>query len=139
MVESENIFNRMFKFVIAFQSLLFFVFIMENINSLDEIELQLPFGEGTSTVNFYYLIGTILVILAIAILASVSIFGAGLNSTGSSLVGRVLGIITFVIILMFATMYYFNYLGWLGLVVQIFFYLIYGFKLTNIMGGENSD
>lgn len=135
----KNVFDKIFKWLIAFQSLLFFIFVMENINTLDYIELQLPFDEGESTVNFYYLVGSILVILAVAVLATVSIFGAGLNDVGSTLIGKILGIMSFIVLLMFATMYYFNYLGWLGLVAQLFFYLIYGFKLTSIMGGGLVD
>jgi len=132
---ANNTFEKIFNFVIMFQTFLFVMFILENINNLDNIQVSMPFDLSGGSVNFFYLIGIIIVLYGVVILASVSIFGAGLNATGSALVGKILGLFVFLTLMMLATMYYFNYLGWLGLVLQIFFYMVYAFKGINLMGG----
>lgn len=133
--EQENSLDKMFRGLILFQSLLFMFFILENINTLDNIELELPFSLGSANVNFFSLITTIIVVLSIVILASVSIFGAGLNASGSSLLGRALALITLSVLLNFASLYYLNQLSWLGSVLNIFFLIIYALKGLSLMGG----
>lgn len=133
--EQENSLDKMFRGLILFQSLLFMFFMLENINTLDSIDLELPFDLGSANVNFFSLITTIIVVLSVGILASVSIFGAGLNASGSSLLGRALALITLSVLLNFASMYYLNQMAWLGSVLNIFFLVIYGLKGLSLMGG----
>jgi hypothetical protein len=131
----ENTFEKIFNFVLMFQTFLFIVFILENINDLTNIEVAMPFDLSGGSVNFFYLVGVVIVLYGVVILASVSIFGAGLNATGSALVGKILGLFVFLTMMMLGTMYYFNQLGWLGLVLQVFFYIVYAFKGVTLMGG----
>lgn len=131
----ENVYERIYRGLILFNSVLFAMFFIENINTLDEIQLELPFDTGETTINFYSFITTIIAIFGIAILASVSIFGAGLNATGSSLIGKMISMLVLYSILSLATLYYFGRLFWIGDVFAIISIMIYGFKGLSIIGG----
>lgn len=133
-----NVINRMFQYVIFLQVFIFIVFFIENINTLNAIELELPDG-STSTINVYALLGSVIVIMGVMVLASISFFGAGINSEGTRIMGKIVFMLFIEALLSLGTIYYFVHLGWLGNVLTIMFLLVFGLEGIVTLGGESED
>lgn len=128
--------EKMFQFVVFFQSFVFVIFFIENINTLDEIQIELPDG-STDTLNLYSLLTGVIIVMGIVILASISFFGAGINEEGTKTMGKILFFLVVISLLSLGTSYYMVRLGWVGNVIIILTLLIYGLKGIETLGGES--
>lgn len=131
--------RRIFEFVFYIQFFMLMIFILENINDLSNITIQYGLSEDIQLVeiDLYNLLTTMFIIMIIAIVMSINIFGGGLNSQGSQTAGKYL-VLGFLAILMFiGSSYYLLSLGWFGVVMQMFMAIIYAVQGLNILLEEN--
>lgn len=139
---AKNLFDKMFDFVVFAQIFMFFMFLLQNIYTLDNVVIETTELEGSTeefTFNFYTVMATIVAIMVLAIVASLNIFGGGLNATGSSLMAKYLGMFAMVGILFVGSAYYFLPMGVLGVILTIMFGMVYAFKFISLLleGGES--
>ena len=75
----------LFRTVVLVQVVSFLVFILDNLNSLDNVEVTILNFDGstsTSTINMYVLMGVLAGVFVILIIASISFLGISLSSGG---------------------------------------------------------
>lgn len=119
-------FKKLFEITISIQLVLFLLFILENINRLDEIVFTFDIGGLTEfELNFYSLLAGMALIFVVAILLSFSIFGGGLNDEGSKSARRYIGFAFCAVLLFVGTNYYIGSFGWIGTVINLFMGIIY--------------
>lgn len=137
-----KIFKQLFSFISFINIILVFMFILENINNLNSIDFNINVNGTTYdfTFNLYSALLIIGAIFILAILASVSIFGLGLNDTGTKLIGKYLSLTIIIALMSVASAYYFLQIGAIGLLFQIFFIVIYVlYAITGINNPEDTD
>jgi len=131
--------KKLYSGVVLFQVILFFFFILENIDTLDNIAIEYDWGNGSETynLNFYGLLAFIAGMLVIALLASIAF-----NDVGTSTLLRYFGFFTQTLLLSIGSSYYLGYLGYIGNVFVVLIGIVYiTYLLTNIasVGGDTSD
>jgi hypothetical protein len=114
---------------------------MENINNLSEIEVEFDLFSETDVIeiNLYSIIGAIVIIMLITIVASFSIFGAGINSAGTSLLGKYMSFFAVFALLQLGTAYYVGRLAWFGVLILVIFTIVYGLKGLNLISSGQAD
>lgn len=127
--------KNLFEFVITTQIIVFVVFLIENINTMDNVTIELELMGETSefTLNLYGLLGIIAFVFVIALIGSVSIFGLGLNSEGTRTIVKYLAYVLIYILSSISFSYYLGALGEFYGFLEILFILIY---LLNIIGSS---
>lgn len=140
-----EIVKKLFRLVSFIQVMLFFVFILENYNSLDEITYTFDFGgvfesEYTEiTLNLYTVFLTFGILFIVSILASVSIVDSGLNDFGSSMVAKYIFYITLFTILSIGNSYYILSMGLVGVLIEFIFLLIWFMYAVDNFGGDEIE
>jgi hypothetical protein len=140
----QNLFDRMFDFVVFAQVFMFFMFLLQNIYTLDNVVIETTEFEGTTTeftFNFYSVMATIVAIMVMAIVASLNIFGGGLNSTGSSLFAKYSAMFAITGIFLVGSLYYLLPMGVFGVIIIIMIGMVYAFKFVSLLldRDDNSD
>lgn len=134
-----KLFRRVFNFIVFMQTILFFIFILENIENLDAIVFTMDFNgnDETITVNFFAVLIALSVIILIVVVAGINFFGSGLNDTSSKLLGKYVSLIALASILTIATNYYILYLGYVGIVIDVIILIVYLVAGISNLGSEN--
>ncbi|MBD3229327.1 MAG: hypothetical protein GF329_14175 [Candidatus Lokiarchaeota archaeon] len=132
-------FRQLFNFVIFFQFMLFGIFVLENINTLGEIEYDVAIlGEGYDfTLNFYSIIGFIAIFFGLIFVISINILDSGLNEEGTRNAGRFISIIAIVSILTITNAYYILQFGAIGIIIEIFILIVYLFYAIDSVNVED--
>lgn len=122
-----KIYKKLFQFVLFVNTILLFIFIMENINNLDAIEFDIVVsGETFSfSLNLYQTLLIIGILFIVIILASINVFGLGLNTEGTKAIAKYLSLTGIIAVLTIASAYYLLQIGLLGLIFQLFMLVIY--------------
>ena len=139
---ANNVVSGLFRAFLFIQTILFFGFVVLNINNLNNVPFAINLNGQTSTYNLsmYSIIVVLGVLLTIAILVGVNLFGFGLNDTGTANVLRYLGLIILFSILQLSTAFFILPFGWVGIVVEIFILIVNLLWILNtFMSGENAN
>jgi len=134
-----KIFKKMYEFVLFIEIFLFFIFILDNINNLDEIEFSFVLNNEITvfTINMYSLLAVLAVVFGILVLAGTNIFGFGLNDTATKMVSKYITGLLIFSTLTLGVNYYILPLGWLGVLFNVFIIIIYFLhSLTSFTSSE---
>ena len=140
MIKMEQL-KRIFNFVISIQVMMFLFFILDNLYELDNISYSYDIDGNVETFsfNFYNMLGILVAILVVAALVGFSIFGAGFNDTSTVMIRKYMALGALISILFVCSNYYILQLGLIGVIINIFFFAAYAFKVIDIMGGDKTD
>lgn len=119
--------KKIYNFVILYQIILFFLFILENYTNLDNIEISVIVGtfEQDITINLYLVLGVLGIIYGALILLGVNVLGSGLSDSALKTFGKFLRLFIIYSILLIGTSYYLQFLVDYGVLVQIFIFVVY--------------
>lgn len=121
--------RKLFNALIFIQFVLFGFYILQNIDSLDNIEYDIEIL-GTQMqfeINFYSILAVITVFFGLLFLISINILDSGLNETGTQNSGRYISFAFLVSVLTLTNSYYILQFGTVGLIVEIFILIVYLF------------
>lgn len=128
-----NLIKKIFNFVLFAEVTMFFVFFLQNIGNLNEIDYAIPFVDFTLefTLNMYILLPVLILVYVVIMLLSNNI--AGLNEEGSRLAMKITGLIILQGLLTLITLFYFSRLGNVGTILQVFMSITFGLQAINIL------
>ncbi len=130
-----KIIKQLFEFVIFVQTIMFLLFIILNINNLNDIIVGMVI-EGNNeefSVNFYSILIVVGALMLLGIVASLNLFGGGLNEEGSRLLMRYLSFFLFIALLFTGSMYFLFPLGVLGVILNILFVIVSAMYILDSM------
>lgn len=124
---ARNMMRNVFNFVILFQVITFFIFLVDNINTLSSIEYTFDFGGTPYTLDldlyaFLVLLG---IIFAVTLIASISILGIGFNDEGTKTITKYLSFIIMYILFSISLAFYFTYLGVGFAIIEFLIVIVY--------------
>lgn len=128
--------NKLFNFVLFYQLILFFFFLLENYTNLDEIEIMIDVNneQNTITINLYTVLIGLGVIYTLLIAIGIQVVGSGLSDSALNTLGTFVRLSVIYSVLLFSTTFYLQFLFQLGVIIQIFIFAIYLFKGFNDIG-----
>ncbi len=132
MGEINPLLNILGKFAINVQSVGFVAFILVNMNNLDNITLETPFGD--LTFSFYGILVVVFAVLSIVVLATMSFFGMGTNDVGSRTITRYLLLFIAILLLQISSIYWFGMIPVIGFTVHLLFSVFIALYLLVSMG-----
>lgn len=133
--------NRIYTSVIGFQLLMLIMFILENINHLDEIDYYIAIGDlsYSFTLNLYIALGVMAIIVGAVILTSITIFGSGMNDEGTKVSRKFISIMILYVLMNIGSSYYLFNIPYVGIVLELLFLLVYILKIITDLGSDKSD
>lgn len=133
--------KKIFQFVLLYQIILFFVFILENYNTLDNIEILIEVGTFSTniTINLYVVLGVLAVIYGALILLGVNVVGSGLSDSSLTTMGKFIRLFLIYSILIIATSFYLQFLTGIGAIIQIFIFAVYLLEGINEIGDSETE
>lgn len=132
--------KQLYSFVIFIQIVLTFLFILENVNNLDEIEYSFAIGEDefSFTLNIYTALLVIAIVCGIVMLASINVFGGGLNTEGTKTLSKFVSMIALLGVLSLGTSYYLLSITTIGLIMNLFIIMVYVLQAFNMLANDDS-
>jgi hypothetical protein len=136
---ANNILKSLYNFVLTINIVLFFLFIIININNLDEIDIdfELMGNSFSFTLNFYMAVGIITVVYILLITMGISVFGSGLSDSGLHKMSKIITLLVLIALFTIVDSYFFLTLGAIGVYIQIFFMAIYFLHGITDISNEN--
>ncbi|MGQ4876460.1 MAG: hypothetical protein ACP6IY_20545 [Promethearchaeia archaeon] len=122
----DNIIKDLYRFIIFFQTILLFFFVLDNLDNLSNVEYTLDINgtEFNLNLNVYVVLGVIAGLFMLVIISGLNIFDSGLNDASVSTLSRYVSLVIMFVILTLGTSYYVLQFGTLGLIIQLFILLI---------------
>ena len=124
---------------------IFFIFVIENINNLNNISFTLNlsdvFTNGTNytfNVNFLHVMGILLTITGIVSIASLNILDIGLNEEGTRTIANYVYYFLVYSLLTFPNIYYLEVLGKVGVYIIALFGVIWLLRGLEIANSEDN-
>lgn len=138
-----KIMNKIYEFAVFIQIFLFIIFLIENFDNLSSIPFEIPeigpIDARIIDINFFGLIAVLALIIGIVILAGINVFGSGISEFGTSMFSRFMFLITFFSILSIGSLYYILPMGYIGLLLEFLFLMIWILKGVNMLNTEESE
>lgn len=133
--------RKMYNFVVFFQMIMLFLFIILNINSLDNITYQIIINEETYDFefSFYTMLIIVSIILTVSILASLSLFGSGLNDEGTRSITKLMSIFSLLFILNVGSAYFLTAIGLIGVIMLLFMDVVFIINTIESMAGQDME
>ena len=117
---------------------LLWVFILLNINNLDNIIVSIPIGSTTEelTINFYTLLAVLSGLIAIVVIASLTFFGGGINEIGTIQIARFTGLTFFITLIGTGLTYFVAPFRFIGPISVLFIGVVYVLNFVDNMGKD---
>ena len=134
-----SIIKKLYDFILTIQIVLLFIFIVINYANLDAVDFSINLDGAIYefTLNMYIVVGIIGVLFLIIILSSISIFGAGLNDTGSQNIGKYLSLSALLGFFTLISSYFILPFGYFGVMAQLFCIIIYVLYAIETLNGNS--
>jgi hypothetical protein len=131
--------KKIYEFTLLYQIILFFIFILENYASLDEIPIHIVIlsFDTTITLNLYLVLGILAVIYGALILLGINFVGSGLSDSSLNTAGKFIRLFVIYAILIISTSYYLQFLVEISIIIQIFIFAIYLLEGINEIGASS--
>lgn len=135
-----SIIKKIYNAVLSVQTILLFMFLIQNINTLDSVNFAFSLNSSSNgfTLNMYSLLAVLAVIFTVIILAGLNIFSVGLNETSTANVAKYVAYLIFFALFNLTTAFYILPFGWVGLMFQILIVLVYFLRMVDGLGESNN-